>query len=153
MYILRLKKNLRVLENIGILIVTWLLWKSYKIKIHLKALLNHNFLSYINQNYYWGVDINSQKPGSSAMKPGTGFQVCCYFLAFACFLWEAGSVTLTCGHSGKKLKRKSLFLTSFSSFLLVFCFASVIAAMKCLYLTVLLQGWRLVSCHINYTLV
>lgn len=81
---------------------------------HLKALLNHKILAYIDRNYYLGIDMTSQKPGSSAMKPETSFQVCSYFLAFACFLWEAGNATLTCGHGRNNIKRKSLFLTYFS---------------------------------------
>lgn len=82
--------------------------------LHSNILWNCKILPYINQNYYRGIDISSQKPGSSGMKPGTGDDVCSQFLAFASLLWEAGKATPTCGHNRNNLERKSLFLTSFS---------------------------------------
>lgn len=57
--------------------------------IHLKILCNHEILAYINQDYYQGIDINSQKSGSPGLKPGTGGW--CLLLLFGFCLLTVGS--------------------------------------------------------------
>lgn len=123
--------------------------------LYLKLLWNKT-LAYINQSYNQGFDIKSQKPGSSGMKPGT---VCSYLLGFACLLGEAGKTTLTCRH-WKKIKNKFtlLHILLSSSLQLFFSFcptysAILIALMNLSFLTVLLQGWKLVPCYVNYAFI
>jgi len=57
--------------------------------LHLKILCNHKILAHISQSCYWGIDRNSQKPGSSELKPGTGRW--CLLLRFGFCLLTVGS--------------------------------------------------------------
>lgn len=75
--------------------------------LYLKLLWNKT-LAYINQSYNQGIDIKSQKPGNSGVKPGTVFAptfwvLLAYWGKLAKLLWRVDIEN--------NLKRNSLFFT------------------------------------------